>query len=114
MQKSPSPYIHHIIEASTKISDYLEGIDQHKFSSQSMAYDAIVRNLEIIGEACNHLEEEFKSSHPKIPWSQIIGMRNKLAHEYWDIDSEIVWEAAAVESQKLKKQLLELLNKLGQ
>ncbi len=114
MQKSPSPYIQHIIGAVTKIHEYLENTDQAKFSKNEMMYDAVVRNLEIVGEACSHLEEEFRSSNPNIPWNQIIGMRNKLAHEYWDIDAEIVWQAATIEAPQLKKQLLELLSKVGQ
>lgn len=114
MQKSPSPYIQHIVDAVTKIDEYLVRIDRIDFSNESMAYDAVIRNLEIIGEACSHLEEEFRDSHPHIPWTQIIGMRNKLAHEYWDIDPEIVWQAATVEAPELKKQLLELLSKVGQ
>ncbi len=79
-----------------------------------MVYDAVVRNLEIIGEACSHLEEEFKDTHPNIPWAQIIGMRNKLAHEYWDIDIDIVWQAATIEAPQLQKQLLDLLGTVGQ
>ncbi len=114
MQKSPSPYIQHIVDAVTKIGEYLEETDKVGFSIKSMTYDAVVRNLEIIGEACSHLEEEFRGSHPHIPWTQIIGMRNKLAHEYWDIDPDIVWQAATVEAPELKKQLLELLSKIGQ
>jgi len=114
MQKSPSPYIQHIIAAVTKIGEYLGETNRVDFSIESMTYDAVIRNLEIIGEACSHLEEKFRDSHPHIPWTQIIGMRNKLAHEYWDIDPDIVWQAATVEAPELKKQLLELLSKIGQ
>ncbi len=114
MHKSPNPYIQHIIDATTRLDEYLAGLDRERFESKSMAYDAVVRNLEIIGEACSHLEEEFRESHPHIPWAQIIGMRNKLAHDYWDVDADIVWQAATVEAPQIKRQLLELLSKLGQ
>ena len=73
----------------------------------------MIRQIEIIGEACNNLEDNFKNTHPNIPWSQIVAMRNKLAHEYWDIDIPIVWQTAKVESLQLKEQLLTLLDTLG-
>ena len=113
MKKSPSPYINHIVEATTQISEYLGGLNETDFRKNRLVQDAIVRQLEIIGEACSNLEENFKNSHPKIPWAQIIAMRNKLTHEYWDIDISIIWQAATKEAPELKIQLLELLSQVG-
>lgn len=114
MKKSPNPYFNHIIDAAAQINEYAENLDKVELKHHRMAYDAIVRQLEIIWEACSRLEGSFKQSHPKIPWKQIIGMRNKLAYEYWDVDVDIVWQAATVETPQLKKQLLDLLNTVGQ
>jgi len=113
MPKSPSPYIQHIIDAVSQITEYIQGLDEREFCQNNMAKDAVVRQLEVIGEACSKLELSFKASHSHIPWSQIMAMRNKLAHEYWDIDEEIIWQAATVEAPKLKNELLDLLNILG-
>ena len=70
--------------------------------------------LEVIGEACTNLEDNFKQSHPNIPWKQIVAMRNKLTHQYWDIDLDIVWYAVTHEVPELKKQLLDLLIRIGE
>ena len=113
MQKSPNPYILHIIDAATQIQEYLENIGEQEFRSNRLIQDGAVRQLEVIGEACSNLEENFRESYPRIPWNQIVGMRNKLDHEYWDIDLSIVWQAATVETPALKSQLLELLSQVG-
>lgn len=113
MQKSPNPYIQHVVDAATQIADYINGLEEQDFRQNRLVQDAVIRQLEVIGEACSNLETHFRETHPKIPWTQIMGMRNKLAHEYWDVDLSIVWQAATQESQILKKQLLELLNQLG-
>lgn len=113
MQKSPSPYIHHIINAVALIRDFLEDIDKSEFKKNNLVQAATIRQLEIIGEACNNLEEKFKQSRPNIPWQLIIGMRNKLAHDYWDIDIDLVWKTAKKDAPVLQKQLLDLLSEIG-
>lgn len=113
MKKSPSPYILHIIDAASQIKEYLQNVGEAEFRKNRLLQDAVVRQLEIIGEACSKLEVDFKQSHRHIPWIQITGMRNKLAHEYWDVDLTIIWHAATVEAQILRTELLELLNSLG-
>lgn len=113
MQKNPSPLIQHIIEATEKIFEYTEGVSKVEFRKNTLIQDAVIRQLEIIGEASNKLEVGFKSSHPKIPWKEIVGMRNKLAHEYWDVDIELLWHASQVEVPELKSALLTLFSQLG-
>ncbi len=116
MQKNPNLFIQHIIDSTTRIQEYLKeqritAIEE--FNNNELVQDAIIRKLEVIGEACTKLETDFKKSHSKIPWQKITAMRNKLAHEYWDIDLEIVYKAATTEAPELKKSLIELLNNLG-
>lgn len=113
MQKSPSPLINHIVDAATQIGEYIGNVNEAEFRQNRIIQDAVIRQLEVIGEACSKLDQHFHESHPKIPWKYIIGMRNKLAHEYWDVDVSIVWQAATKETPELKKQLLELLSQLG-
>ncbi|HFE52539.1 MAG TPA: DUF86 domain-containing protein, partial [Bacteroidetes bacterium] len=76
-----------------------------------MVQDAVVRQLEIIGEATRHLSKEFRSAHPAIPWSEIAGMRDKLVHDYFGVDLEIVWETAFRDVPALREKLLAILGK---
>jgi uncharacterized protein with HEPN domain len=74
-----------------------------------MIRSAVERQLMIVGEAANHVSEEFKEKHPEIPWRQIIGQRNVLAHEYGDIKVERVWAAATINVPALLKALESLV-----
>jgi len=67
-----------------------------------------------VREARSNLEHSFKDTHPNIPWKEIAGMRNRLVHEYWDIDLELVWQTATKEVVSLKQELLILLSKIGE
>ncbi|HOZ02916.1 MAG TPA: DUF86 domain-containing protein [Candidatus Woesebacteria bacterium] len=112
MKKRPEPFIHHIIDAAAAIEEYLSDCDFELFAKTNIVQDAVLRKIGVIGEACTNLEEGFKQSYPNIPWKKISGMRNRLTHEYWDIDLEIVWTTATVDIPSLKQQLVELLEKI--
>lgn len=71
--------------------------------------DAVVRNLEIIGEAAKNISQEFESKFPEIPWKEMISMRNKVSHEYFGVDSEILWETVTKDLPLLKEKLRKLL-----
>ena len=85
----------------------------NSFNNDRKTQDAVVRQLEIIGEASSKLEENFIQSYPNIPWRGIKDFRNKLIHDYWQLDIELVWNVATKETPQLKKQLLKLLNQIG-
>lgn len=112
MQKNPSLYLHHIIDSATQINDYLSGSDKQQFADNALVQDAVLRKLEVIGEACSSLEENFKQTHQNIPWRKISGMRNRLTHEYWDVDLDIVWHTVTIDVPALKSQLINLLEKV--
>ncbi len=80
-----------IHEAGTKIKTYIDGYTYSEFLKDDKTIDAVVRNLEIIGEASTRIESDFKFEHPEIPWNQLRGLRNRIIHEYFGIDLEIVW-----------------------
>ena len=69
---------------------------------------AVVRAIEVVGEAASKLSEEFRAAHPGIPWRAIVGMRNRLIHAYFDIDTQTVWETATQELPPILNQLREL------
>ena len=83
--------IEDMLEAVNKIKNYTSGLNYDQFIRDDKTIDATVRNFEIIGEAANRLPEDYKLLHPEIEWRQIIGLRNRIIHEYFGIDYEILW-----------------------
>jgi uncharacterized protein with HEPN domain len=96
-------YLEHIFEAIQKIEKYLLNVSYDQFVDNDMQIDAVVRELEIIGEAANQISGEAKSQYSTMPWSQMIGMRNRLIHEYFGVNKKIVWETCSTDLKELKK-----------
>ena len=80
-----------MMESSNKILIYTEGFDLDKFLSDDKTADAVVRNFEIIGEAANRVDPDFKLENPQIDWRKLRGFRNRIVHDYFGIDYNIVW-----------------------
>ncbi len=80
-----------IAEAVNKIVVYTAGMSYADFVADDKTIDAVVRNFEIIGEAANRIPEDYRILHPEIEWRQIIGLHNRVIHEYFGIDYEILW-----------------------
>lgn len=80
-----------ILEAIEKILLYTQGMAMEDFVANQMVIDAVVRNFEIIGEAANHIPQEIKSKYPDIDWNKMRGFRNRIVHDYFDVDVQIVW-----------------------
>ena len=80
-----------MLESALKIKRYVEGMDYESFISDEKTVDAVVRNFEIIGEAANRIDPDFKIRNPELEWKRIRGFRNRIIHEYFGIDFEIVW-----------------------
>ena len=81
-----------MLDASQKIKRYTQDLSYEEFLSNDMTVDAVVRNFEIIGEAANRIDPEFKNNEPEIEWTRIRGFRNRIVHDYFGIDYRIVWE----------------------
>ncbi|PQP34871.1 DUF86 domain-containing protein [Desulfobacteraceae bacterium SEEP-SAG9] len=94
-----------IIEAIGKIERYTRGIDFDKWLQDEKTVDAVIRNIEVIGEASTHLPIEIQEQYKDIPWSLMKGIRNVVAHEYFGIDLEIVWKTVKEDLPVLKKLL---------
>lgn len=80
--------IRHMLEAIQKVNDFMEGHDAEALNENSMLFYAVVKNIEILGEAAYKLTEEFKTIHSEIPWRQIIAMRHILVHGYYQIEAD--------------------------
>jgi uncharacterized protein with HEPN domain len=98
-----------IIESLDKIEIYTSGMDQSDFIKDDKTIDAVIRNIEIIGEATNKLTNEFKEKNDKIEWHRMVGMRNRLVHDYRNVNLTIIWEVIKDNLPMLKKELENLL-----
>lgn len=96
-------YLGHIKDSINSIKEYLGTIDYDEFCQNKMMVSAVVREIEIVGEASNNLSDNFRKAHPQIPFRDIIDMRNFLAHEYFGVNTKVVWDTC-------KNDLLELEN----
>jgi len=87
-------YLEDMIQSMERIEEYLSDLDFKKFKTTYMVVDAIIRNFEIIGEASKNIPTEIQNKYPEIPWKKMYGLRNLIAHEYFGIDYEMIWEIA--------------------
>lgn len=104
--------LQHILDAILEIENYLLNTDFSGFMENSMMRFACVKQMEIIGEASNHISVEIKSKFLTIEWTQIVGMRNVFVHEYFGVDSSLVWEIIKSDLPDLKKKVIEILDSL--
>lgn len=92
MNKDDSIYIEHILNCIRKINQFSENVDFDDFKTNELLQDAIIRNIEIIGEASKKISNNLKQTYFEIPWKAIAGMRDKLVHDYMGVDIEVVWK----------------------
>lgn len=109
MIKASDVLLQHILESIEWVEKDTAGFDATAFYAQVPIQDAVVRRLEIIGEAVRHLPAHLKEKHAGIPWQEIADMRNKLIHEYYDVDVELIWEVVTTNIPILKKAVGEML-----
>ncbi len=112
MKRDDSVYLQHIRDAIARIESYLADVREADFYERAMVQDAVIRQLEIIGEAVRRLSDELQNAHPHIPWQDIAGMRNKLIHDYFGVDLEKVWLTAKEDIPVLKAEVLKILQEL--
>ncbi|MBI3258799.1 MAG: DUF86 domain-containing protein [Ignavibacteriae bacterium] len=109
MKKDPKVLLAHILDSIHLIEEYSTHVTQAKFQKNRSLQDAIIRRLEIIGEAVKNLPHPFKIKHPDIPWKQIAGMRDILIHEYFDVDLILTWKVVKQELPLIKEKLSAIL-----
>lgn len=107
------PALKDILEAIGRIERYVGTMTLEEFLENTEKQDAVVRNLEIIGEAVKNISAEFRRKHKDVEWSQIAGFRDKLIHHYFGINRTILWDVVQDKLPKLKEQAEELLRGKG-
>jgi uncharacterized protein with HEPN domain len=101
-KRDPDLLIEDMLAAARKIERYTDGMDQEQFRRDEKTVDAVVRNLEILGEAARQLPEDFIARHPDVPWRQIAGLRNRIVHEYFGLDLDLIWQVTRYDLVQLK------------
>ena len=105
MNKDATVYLRHIVDAIERLNGYLEGVDRKGFLGNDLLQAAVIREMEIIGEATKQVGEDFRNAHTDIPWKKMAGMRDKLIHDYLGVDIEAVWDTVVKDLPGLKKRL---------
>ncbi len=101
--------LHYIFDAIEQVEHYTRGMSESEFLSRSMVQDAVVRQIEVIGEAAGGISAEFQGAHPRLPWLKIIGIRKSIFHQDFDVNLAIVWNIVQddlpIHKQAIKKLL---------
>ena len=109
MSKNPKILLRHILESIKTLKEYLLDVSEAEYLSSMEKQDSSERRLQIIGEAIVQLPDEFKHKYPDIPWAEIAGLRNRLVHEYFDVDHKLVWNILDKSLEEFKRQIELLL-----
>ena len=104
-ERADTEFVSDIREAIKRIVIYVAGIDYAAFVADIKTQDAVIRNLEIVGEATKNLSDEFRAAHPDIPWSSMAGTRDRLIHHYFGVNLDIVWQIVIDELPVIATQL---------
>jgi uncharacterized protein with HEPN domain len=112
MMKDDSIYLRHIIDAFTQVDHYMDGISHEEFFSNKLLQDGVIRQLEVMGEAARNLSDDFRNEHPQIPWSQMIGLRNRMTHAYFNVNLQIIWEIVRGDLPDLKRKIQCILDNI--
>jgi uncharacterized protein with HEPN domain len=105
MSRNYDLYLQDIVRAADRIASYVEGITGSEFEADQMRIDAVIRNLQIIGEAVKKIPDSTQKEYPSIPWQEIAGLRNRVTHVYFDVDINIIWDVVQFELPMLKTQI---------
>ncbi len=103
--KEPKIFIEHIIENIEDIENFTEKVNKEKFLKNKEKQNAVIRSLEIIGEAVKNLPQKIKTKYKDVPWKEIAGTRDKITHHYFGVDLELIWKIVIENLSSLKKQM---------
>jgi len=102
-------YFRDILDSIIEIEKFVKGLDYSNFKTDRKTILAVIRDIEVIGEAAKNISRAIRKNYPEIPWKDIVGMRDKLIHGYFGIDLEILWETLQQDLPQLKIHILKLI-----
>lgn len=111
-QRTYTDYLRDILDAVEKVDKFMEGISFEQFANDDRTNFAVVRALEVIGEATKRIPPVIQEQYPHVPWSEMAGMRDKLIHDYFGVDLQVVWRTVQEDLPPLKVQIARVINDL--
>jgi uncharacterized protein with HEPN domain len=110
-ERTDKMYLDDIQLAMNRIAEYIAGYDFSHFKKDYKTVDAVIRNFEVIGEATKRVDDAIKQKYPEMPWDEMYYLRNRLSHEYFGVDYEIIWDVASNYLPDNKTQIDNILSK---
>ena len=113
MKRDINVYIEDILESISRIEEYVKDIDEAEFYGNSEKQDAVLRRLEIIGEAVKNIPQDVRDKYPEIPWKQIAGMRDVVIHEYFGVTLGRIWKVIQADMKDIKNNINKVKQEIG-